>query len=174
VQLLNHIIWIFMLVYGSNECKRWQYIHYSRTLFIAIVLTSGCKAANVVCPLLYDCYYAPSAWYFVRRFAWCLFFSPIYLQDTCRTAAQESCHSPEVQRTSVQKLTNLLCPFPFQFSLETINCLCHHRIIIQHIPLGHHSMREEILSNILVAPTFNQLQWMSPGSSCCINLKHIC
>jgi len=31
----------------------------------------------------------------------------------------------------------------------------------------------EILSNILVAPTFNQLQWMSPGSSCCINLKHL-
>jgi len=46
----------------------------------------------------------------------------------------------------------------FQFSLETINCLCHHRIIIQHIPLGHHSMREEIRSNIFVAPTFNQLQ----------------
>ena len=72
-------------------------------------------------------------------------------------AAPEFRHGLEVQQTSVQKETHLLCPFPFQFSLETINCLCHHRIIIQHIPLGHHSMREEILSNILVVPTFNQL-----------------
>ena len=39
--------------------------------------------------------------------------------------------------------------------LITGNCFCHHRIIIQHIPLGHHSMGKEILSNILVAPTFN-------------------
>jgi len=78
----------------------------------------------------------------------------------CRMAAPEFRHGLEVQQTSVQKQSkeHLLCPFPFQFSLETINCLCHHRIIIQHIPLGHHSMREEILSNILVAPTFNQLQ----------------
>ena len=36
----------------------------------------------------------------------------------------------EVQQISVQKQTHLLCPFPFQFSLETINCLCHHRIIV--------------------------------------------
>ena len=78
-----------------------------------------------------------------------------YLQDTCRTAAPESRHSLEAQRTSVQKQTHLLCPFPFQFSLETIKCLRHHRIIIQHIPLGHHSIREEILCNILIAPTFN-------------------
>ena len=87
-----------------------------------------------------------------------LFASMDYLQDTCRTAALELRHGPEAQRTSVQKQTHLLCPFTFQFDLETINCLCHHRIIIQHIPLGHHSMREEILSNIAVAPTFNQLQ----------------
>ena len=70
-------------------------------------------------------------------------------------AAPEFRYGLEVQQTSVQKQTHLLCPFPFQFSLETINCLCHHRIIIQHIPLGHHSIREEILPNILVAPTFN-------------------
>jgi len=38
------------------------------------------------------------------------------------------------------KQTHLLCPFPFQFSLETMNCLCRHRIIIQRIPLGHHSI----------------------------------
>ena len=69
-------------------------------------------------------------------------------------AAPEFRYGLEVQQTSVQKQTHLLCPF----SLETINCLCHHIIIIQHIPLGHHSMREEILSTILVARTFNQLQ----------------
>ena len=79
--------------------------------------------------------------------------------DTCRMAALEFRYGLEVQQTSVQKQTHLLCSFPFQFSLETINCLCHHRIIIQHIPLGHHSMREEILFNILVAPTFNQLRF---------------
>jgi len=70
-------------------------------------------------------------------------------------AAPEFRYGLEVQQTSVQKHTHLLCPFPFQFSLETINCLCHHRIIIQHIPLKHHSMRE-VLFNILVAPTFNE------------------
>ena len=80
------------------------------------------------------------------------------LQNTCRTAAPDLRHGLEVQRTSVQKQTHLLCPFTFQLGLETINCPCHHRIIIQHIPLGHHSMREEIFSNIPVAPTFNQLQ----------------
>ena len=58
-------------------------------------------------------------------------------------AAPELRYGLEVQQTSVQKQTHLLCPFPFQFGLETINCLCHHRIIIQHVPLGHHSMREE-------------------------------
>jgi len=73
-------------------------------------------------------------------------------------AAPEFCYGLEVQQTSVKKQTHLLCPFPFQFSLETINCLCHHSIIIQHIPIGQRSMREEIFSNILVAPTFNQLQ----------------
>jgi len=35
-----------------------------------------------------------------------------------------------------------------KLGLETINCLCHHRIIIQHIPLGHHSMREEISTQL--------------------------
>ena len=84
----------------------------------------------------------------------------LYLQDTCRMAAPDLRHGLEVQRTSVQKQTHLLCPFTFQLGLETMNCLCHHRIIIQHIPLGHHSMREEIFSNIPVAPTFNQLQWL--------------
>ena len=76
--------------------------------------------------------------------------------NTCRMAAPEFRYGLEVQQTSVQKHTHLLCPFPFQFSLETINCLCHHSIIIQHIPLKHHSMREEVLFNILVAPTFNE------------------
>ena len=90
-----------------------------------------------------------------------------YLQDTCRMAAPEFRYGLEVQQTSVQKQTHLLCPFPFQFSLETINCLCHHRIIFQHIPLGHHSMREEILSNILVAPTtsFNEYPLVLPVAS---------
>ena len=67
-------------------------------------------------------------------------------------AAPKFRYGLEVQQTSVQKQTHFLGPFPFQFSLETINCLCHHRIFIQRIPLGHHLMREEILSNILVAP----------------------
>ena len=83
-----------------------------------------------------------------KPWRWMLKDISIHLQDTCRTAAPELRHGPEVQRTSVQKQTHLLCPFTFQFGLETINCLCHHRIIIQHIPLGHHSMGEEILSNI--------------------------
>jgi len=47
---------------------------------------------------------------------------------TCRMAAPELCHCPEAQRTSVQKQTHLLCPFTFQFGLETINCPCHHSI----------------------------------------------
>ena len=51
-------------------------------------------------------------------------------------AAPEFRYGLEVQQTSVQKQSHLLCLFPFQFSLETINCLCRHRIIIQHIPLG--------------------------------------
>jgi len=89
-------------------------------------------------------------------------------------AAPESHYGLEVQQTSVQKQTHLLCPLLILFSLETIYCFCCHRIIIQHIPLGHHSMREKELSNILIAPTFNQLQWMSTISSCCINLEHIC
>ena len=90
-----------------------------------------------------------------------------YLQDTFRMAA------PESHQTSVQKQTHLLCPFSFQFSLETIYCFRCHRIIIQHIPLRYHSMTEKELSNILHAPTFNQLQWMSTSSFCCINLEHI-
>jgi len=127
------------------------------------------------------------AWYFDRKVFCCICVSKLltvliqqpnslpastsilsisYLQDTCRMAAPEFRYGLEVQQTSVQKQTHLLRPFPFQFSLETINCLCHHRIIIEHIPLGHHSMREELLFNILVAPTFNQLLCMSPGSSC--------
>ena len=43
-----------------------------------------------------------------------------YLQD----GRSEFRYGLEVQHTSVQKQTHLLCPFPFQFSLETINCLC--------------------------------------------------
>jgi len=39
-----------------------------------------------------------------------------YLQD----GRSESRYSLEVQLTSVQKQTHLLCPFSFQFSLETI------------------------------------------------------
>ena len=35
-------------------------------------------------------------------------------------AAPEPRHGPEVQQTSVKKQTHLLCPIPFQFSLETI------------------------------------------------------
>jgi len=35
---------------------------------------------------------------------------------TCRMAALEFRYGLEVQQTSVQKQTNLLCPFPFQFS----------------------------------------------------------
>jgi len=66
--------------------------------------------------------------------------------------------APESHQTSVQKQTYLLCPFSFQFSLETIYCFRCHRIIIQHIPLRYHSMTEKELSNILHAPTFNQLQ----------------
>ena len=66
--------------------------------------------------------------------------STLYLHDTCRTAAPVLRHGPEAQRTSVLKQTHLLCPFTFQFGLETINCLCHHGIIIRHIPLGHHSI----------------------------------
>jgi len=42
--------------------------------------------------------------------------------------------------------------------LKPFTVFCCHRIIIQHIPLAHHSMREKELSNILSAPTFNQLQ----------------
>ena len=51
-----------------------------------------------------------------------------YLQDTCRTAAPELRHGPETQRTSVQKQTHLLGPLTFQFGLETINCLCYHKL----------------------------------------------
>jgi len=68
--------------------------------------------------------------------------------DTCRMAATESRYGLEVQQTSVQKQTHLFCPFSFQFSLETIYCFCCHRIIMQHIPLGHHSMREKGLSTV--------------------------
>ena len=83
-----------------------------------------------------------------------LFLGRLYLQEDIRSGIPSQPRgpadiSPEIDPSSL--------PVPVPFSLETINCLCHHRIIIQHIPLGHHSMREEILSNILVAPTFNQL-----------------
>ena len=44
------------------------------------------------------------------------------LQDTCRLAAPESRCGLEVQQTSVQQQTHLLCPFSVQFSLETIYC----------------------------------------------------
>ena len=102
---------------------------------------------------------------------------------TCRILAGWPLRNPvaastrcglEVQQASVRKQTHLLCPFSFQFRLETIYRFCCHRIIIQHIPLGYHSTREKELSNILIAPTFNQLQWTSTSSSCCINLEHIC
>ena len=53
--------------------------------------------------------------------------------------------------------------------LKPLTVFCCHRIIIQHIPLGNHSMRVKELSNILIAPIFNQLQWMSTSSSCCIS-----
>jgi len=35
-------------------------------------------------------------------------------------AAPESRYGLDVQQTSVQKQTHLLCPFSFQFSLESI------------------------------------------------------
>ena len=44
-------------------------------------------------------------------------------------AAPESRCGLEVQQTSVKKQTHFLCPFSFQFSLETIYCFCCHRII---------------------------------------------
>jgi len=62
-------------------------------------------------------------------------------------AALESRYGLEVHQT-VQKQTQLLCPFSFQFSLKTIYCFCCHRIIIQYILLGHHSERKKELSII--------------------------
>ena len=73
-------------------------------------------------------------------------FSIIYLQDTCRMAAPEFRYGLEVQQTSVQKQTHLLCSFPFQFSLETINCLCRHRIIISR------AANEKIMHLMIQAP----------------------
>ena len=55
-----------------------------------------------------------------RRLQWFICFQAQslrkggYLQDTCRMAAPEPRYGPEVQQTSVQKQTHLLCPFPFQ------------------------------------------------------------
>jgi len=71
--------------------------------------------------------------------------------DTCRMAATESRYGLEVQQTSEYQSKNrpiFFCPFSFQFSLETICCFCCHRFIMQHIPLGHHSMREKGLSTV--------------------------
>ena len=87
-------------------------------------------------------------------------------------AAQSRC-GLDVQQTSVQQLTHLICPSRSSLVSKPIYCFCCHRIIIQHIQLGHHSMREKELSNILIAPKFNQLQWMSRSSSCCIDLEQI-
>jgi len=97
--------------------------------------------------------------------------------DTCRVAARNSCYCLEVQHTSVQKTDPsslpVLVPVQSWNHLLSLPSQNHYPAYSTWTPV-HHSMREEILSNILVEPTFNQLQWMSPSSSCCINLKHIC
>jgi len=91
--------------------------------------------------------------------------------NTCRIlAAWESRCGLEVQQTSVQKQTRLLCPFPFQFSPETVYRFCCRRIIIQHnVPLGHRSMREKELSNILIVPrhltSFNECPRVLPADN---------
>jgi len=52
-------------------------------------------------------------------------------------AAPESRCGLEIQQTSVQKQTHLLCPFSFQFSLETIYCSeGRHTATGTHMPHG--------------------------------------
>ena len=73
------------------------------------------------------------------------------------------------------KNTHLLCPFSFQFSLETIYCLCRHRIIIQHIPLGHQYTTRWEKKYFLISLLHRHLTSFSEcPRPCCINLKHIC
>ena len=50
-----------------------------------------------------------------------------------------------VKKTPVVGIRRIPAYTPPNTPLITGNCFCHHRIIIQHIPLGHHSMREELL-----------------------------
>ena len=73
--------------------------------------------------------------------------------DTCRMTTRISKRprgpadtSPKTDPSSLDVLLAILSSYFYR--------LCHHNIIIQHIPLGHHSLREE-LSNDLIASTFN-------------------
>jgi len=75
-------------------------------------------------------------------------------------AAPESRYGLEVQQTSVKnrpiffarsRPSLVLKPFTVFAATESLSN-------IPHIPFGHHSMRERVLSNVLVAPTFNRLQ----------------
>jgi len=82
----------------------------------------------------------------------------VYLQDTCRMAAPESRCGLEVQQTSVQNRPIFFARSRSSLVLKPFTVFACHRMIIQRIPLGHHSTREKELSNILSAPTFNRLQ----------------
>jgi len=56
-------------------------------------------------------------------------------------AAPESRCGLEIQQTSVQKQTHLLCPFSFQFSLETIYCSeGRHTATGTHMPHWDHTV----------------------------------
>ena len=68
-------------------------------------------------------------------------------------AAPESRYGLEVQQTSVQKQTIFFARSRSSLVLKPFTVFA-----VTIIQLGHHSMREEELSNITITPTFNQLQ----------------
>jgi len=82
------------------------------------------------------------------------------LQDTCRIAGWPLRNSVTASRYNRHQSKNRPIFFARSRSSLILKPLTIFAITesLSSIPLGHHSMREEILSNIFVAPTFNQLQ----------------
>jgi len=76
----------------------------------------SCRRRRLIVP----CVYLGRRWRIISFRIYAGWFSlPSYLQDG---RSGIPLYGLEVQQTSVQRQTHLLCPFSFQFSLETIYC----------------------------------------------------
>ena len=124
--------------------------------FHSLEFNSLCATNLTACSLAYPGLSSDNKW---RWWMWTVaawrLVAPVlaggYSQDCCSGIRNVL----RVQQTLVQKQqTHLLRSFSFQFWLETIYCLCCHRMVIWHIPPGYYSMRKKELSNIFIASTF--------------------